>query len=56
MISFLSRFSFAQAKPNPFQNLAKQFTAAGKTLTYYNIQNLNDPRLASLPFSIRILL
>ena len=56
MISFLSRFSFAHAKPNPFQNLAKQFTAAGKTLTYYNIQNLNDPRLASLPFSIRILL
>lgn len=56
MISFLSRFSFAHAKPNPFHNLAKQFTAAGKTLTYYNIQNLNDPRLASLPFSIRILL
>jgi len=56
MISSFSRFSFAHAKPNPFQRVASQIQAAGKTLTYYNIQSLNDPRLQNLPFSVRILL
>lgn len=56
MISSLCRYSFAHAKPNPFQKVASQIKAAGKDLTYYNIQALNDPRLDKLPFSIRILL
>jgi aconitate hydratase len=56
MISSLCRYSFAHAKANPFQKVASQIQAAGKTLTYYNIQALNDPRLDKLPFSIRILL
>ena len=56
MISHFSKFAFAQAKPNPFQRVAQQLQAAGKTLTYYNIQALNDPRLQNLPYSIRILL
>jgi len=56
MLSFFSRYAFAASKPNPFQRVAAQIQAAGKSLTYYNIQSLNDPRLANLPFSIRILL
>jgi len=56
MISSLCRYSFAHAKPNPFQKVASQIQAAGRDLTYYNIQSLNDPRLDKLPFSIRILL
>lgn len=56
MINRLSRYSFAQAKANPFQRVATQLQAAGKSLTYYNIRALNDPRLENLPFSIRILL
>lgn len=56
MISRLSRYSFAQAKANPFQKVATQLQAAGKALTYYNIRSLNDPRLDTLPFSIRVLL
>jgi hypothetical protein len=56
MISHSSRYAFALSKPNPFQRVASQIQAAGKTLTYYNIQSLNDPRLDKLPFSIRILL
>ena len=56
MLSQLSRFTFAQAKANPFQKVASQIQAAGKSLTYYNIQALNDPRLERLPYSIRILL
>jgi len=56
MISFFSRYGFAHSKPNPFQRVASQFQSAGKILTYYNIQGLNDPRLEKLPFSIRILL
>lgn len=56
MLSQLSRFAFAQAKANPFQKVAAQIQAGGKSLTYYNIQALNDPRLEKLPYSIRILL
>ena len=56
MLSFLSRFSMAQAKANPFQRVASQIQAAGKSLTYYNIEALNDPRLQRLPFSVRVLL
>ena len=56
MISQVIRRTFAQAKPNPFQKVASQIQAAGKSLTYYNIQALNDPRLDKLPFSIRVLL
>ena len=56
MLSHFSRFAFSQAKPNPFQKVATQIQAAGKTLTYYNIQGLNDSRLERLPYSIRVLL
>lgn len=56
MISSFSRFSFAHAKPNPFQKVAAQIQSAGRQLTYYNITALNDPRLARLPYSVRILL
>jgi aconitate hydratase len=56
MRSCLSRFAFSHAKANPFQRVASQIQAADRTLTYYNIQSLNDPRLQQLPFSIRILL
>ena len=56
MIGYLSRYTFAQAKANPFQKVAQQLQVAGKSLTYYNIRELNDPRLEKLPYSIRILL
>jgi aconitate hydratase len=56
MISLLSRYTFAHAKPNPFQRVTAQIQSAGKLLTYYNITALNDPRLQRLPYSIRILL
>ena len=56
MISQICRAAFAVAKPNPFQKVAKQLQAGGKTVTYYDIKALNDPRLEKLPYSIRILL
>ena len=42
------------SKPNPFQSCFKQLP--GFNASYYDIQALNDPRLAKLPFSIRVLL
>ena len=42
------------SKPNPFQSCYKQLP--GSSAGYYDIQALKDPRLAKLPFSIRVLL
>ena len=42
------------SKPNPFQRCFKKLP--GYNSSYYDIQALNDPRLAKLPFSIRVLL
>ena len=50
------KLKFSQAKPNPFQNIAKSLQAGGKTVTYYDLPALSDPRLGRLPYSIRVLL
>lgn len=42
------------SKSNPFASLLKKL--AGFDASYYDIQALHDPRLKSLPFSIRVLL
>ena len=41
---------------NPFANLKKTLTVGDKNYSYYDIQGLNDERLARLPYSIRVLL
>lgn len=41
---------------NPYNNLLKTFELNGKTYKYYSLAALNDPRIAKLPISIRVLL
>ncbi len=55
-ITFAHKALFSQSKPNPFQRIAKQLSAGGKNVTFYDLPALNDPRLDRLPFSVRILL
>ena len=52
----ITKLGFSQSKPNPFLKIAKQLNAGGKTLTYFDLPALNDPRLEYLPYSIRVLL
>ena len=41
---------------NPFQSTVRNLTAGGKDLEYFNLGALNDTRLDSLPYSVRVLL
>jgi len=41
---------------NPFEKLAAELEVKGKKYKYYSLPKLEDPRLAKLPYSIRILL
>jgi len=41
---------------NPFSGLLKSLSVGEKTYSYYSLPDLSDPRLARLPFSIRVLL
>eukprot|EP00027_Filamoeba_sp_ATCC50430_P006183 CAMPEP_0168562022 /NCGR_PEP_ID=MMETSP0413-20121227/11903_1 /TAXON_ID=136452 /ORGANISM="Filamoeba nolandi, Strain NC-AS-23-1" /LENGTH=893 /DNA_ID=CAMNT_0008593425 /DNA_START=62 /DNA_END=2743 /DNA_ORIENTATION=+ len=41
---------------NPFDKVLEELKVGEKTYRFYNLQKLNDPRLAKLPFSIRVLL
>lgn len=56
MYRFAHKVKFSQAKPNPFEKVAKSLAAGGKNVTYYNLPALSDPRLDKLPYSIRVLL
>lgn len=47
---------FSKSKPNPFDKIAKTLTLGSKTVTYYSLPTLADPRLERLPYSIRVLL
>lgn len=41
---------------NPFDKVLQEFELDGKTYKYYSLPALNDPRVAKLPYSIRVLL
>lgn len=41
---------------NPYANLYKDLTVGDQSYHYYDLQGLNDARLATLPYSIRVLL
>lgn len=43
-------------KMSVYENIAKSLEVDGETYKYYSIPELNDPRSARLPFSIRVLL
>ena len=45
-----------ESSSNPFAHLEQTLTVDGKSFKYFNLQGLNDPRLPTLPFSIRVLL
>ena len=44
------------ASVNPYQNLFKELKVGDTTYNYYDLQGLNDERLKTLPYSIRVLL
>jgi aconitate hydratase len=56
MKTVIARARFSKSKPNPFEKIAKKLTLGNKTVTYYSLPSLNDPRLNNLPYSIRVLL
>ena len=56
MYRFANKVSFSQAKPNPFEAVAKTLSIPNKALKYYSLPALSDPRLDRLPYSIRVLL
>lgn len=41
---------------NPFNKVSRELNVNGKTYKYFSLPELNDERLAKLPYSIRILL
>jgi len=41
---------------NPFSHCVKDLKVADKTFSYYDLNELRDERLHTLPFSIRVLL
>jgi aconitate hydratase len=41
---------------NPFAHLLQDLKVGERNFRFYNLQKLNDPRLAKLPYSIRVLL
>ena len=54
--TLISSSRFSKSKPNPFEKIAKKLTVGNKTVTYYSLPSLNDPRLNNLPYSVRVLL
>ena len=43
-------------KANPFKHCYKELDIEGTKFSYYSIKDLKDPRVETLPFSIRVLL
>lgn len=41
---------------NPYERLVTDINLSGKTYRYYDFTKLNDPRIAKLPISIKVLL
>jgi aconitate hydratase len=41
---------------NPFEHCKKEITVEGHNLKYYSLPALDDKRVDTLPFSIRVLL
>jgi aconitate hydratase len=41
---------------NPFAQVRKELNVEGETLHYYSLPALNDERVNTLPFSVRVLL
>ena len=41
---------------NPFEEIKKELTVEDKTYQYYSLSDMNDYRVAKLPYSIRVLL
>ena len=41
---------------NPFESIKKDLTVGDQTYQYYSLPELNDERIAKLPYSIRVLL
>jgi aconitate hydratase len=56
MYRIAHKLRFSQGKPNPFEKVAKNLSAGGKTVKYYDLPALSDPRLNQLPYSVRVLL
>lgn len=44
------------SKSNQYSHLKTSFTSKDQALSFYSLKKLNDPRLDTLPFSIRVLL
>lgn len=50
-------FSLARIlRKNPFEPLVNELVVGGKNFKYFNLSQLKDPRVNSLPFTIRVLL
>ena len=45
-----------QASSNPYHHCLTQLTLDNHTYHYYDLNKLNDPRIAQLPISVRELL
>ena len=56
MYRLSNKFLFSGSQPNPFKKLAENLSAGGKSVTFYNLPALQDPRFEKLPYSIRVLL
>jgi aconitate hydratase len=41
---------------NPFETHVSELELQGQKYRYFDIQKLNDPRVASLPVSVKVLL
>eukprot|EP01063_Lacrimia_lanifica_P034156 TRINITY_DN6250_c0_g2_i1.p1 TRINITY_DN6250_c0_g2~~TRINITY_DN6250_c0_g2_i1.p1 ORF type:complete len:892 (+),score=435.16 TRINITY_DN6250_c0_g2_i1:54-2729(+) len=41
---------------NPFDKILTEVTVAGETCKFYDLNKLNDPRVAKLPYTIRVVL
>jgi len=41
---------------NPFDQVKKEIDVQGQTFHYYSLPELNDDRVKTLPYSIRVLL
>ena len=46
----------AESKPNPFSRLLTKLEVGSSTYQYYSLPSLSDPRIARLPYSIKVLL
>jgi aconitate hydratase len=45
-----------ESTPNPFSQVKKELDIDGTKLSYFSIPALNDDRVKTLPYSIRVLL